>query len=132
VPGALVDAFQRLDLLVVESNHDKAQLMAGPYPWVLKQRIASGTGHLGNHEAAEFVGAVAHRGLRAVILAHLSETNNSPALAVDTVQSALRRQGRAASGVVHQVRAASQRVALGPIAAHSSAGWREQQLDLAL
>jgi len=132
VPQTLVQAFQRLDLLVVEANHDKAQLMGGPYPWVLKQRIASDTGHLGNHETAEFVRACAHPGLRAVILAHLSETNNSPALAVAAVRASLRRHGRTGAAAADHISAASQRTALGPISTHGRQPWREQQLALAL
>ncbi len=132
VPHSLVQLFQRLDMMVVEANHDKAQLMAGPYPWVLKQRIASATGHLGNHETAALVSACAHRGLGAVILAHLSETNNSPELAVGTVQAVLRRHGRTGAPAVDRVRAASQRAALGPISASGAHSCRERQLDLAL
>lgn len=132
VPSGLLRAFERLDMLVVEANHDIAQLMGGPYPWMLKQRIASDTGHLGNHDAAAFVSDCAHPGLRAVILAHLSERNNSPALAVDTVRSALRRRGRAGAAAADQVRAASQRTVLGPISTHARPGDREPQLALAL
>ncbi len=120
IPEGLVAAFERLDVLVIEANHDRQQLLAGPYPWMLKQRILGPHGHLGNDGAAEFVARCAHRGLRTVLLAHLSETNNSPALAVDAVRTALRRRGRLAARAPDQVFAASQRAALGPV--HCSPG----------
>ncbi len=115
VPPALTEAFRHLDLLVVEANHDIARLMAGPYPWVLKQRILGARGHLANDATASFVAACAHRGLRAVILAHLSETNNSPELAVDAVATALRRAGRIGATAREHLFAASQRLPLGPV-----------------
>lgn len=75
------ERLRRCDVLVVESNYDAAMLRDGPYPWQLKQRVAGRTGHLANHDTAALLRAVAHDGLQAVILVHLSETNNTPALA---------------------------------------------------
>ncbi len=132
VPDALLTLFQRLDSMVVEANYDQSMLMAGPYPWVLKQRIASATGHLANHDTARFVSACAHAGLRSVILAHLSETNNSPETAVASVRESLRRHGRVGALAAGGVRAASQRAAIGPISLRDAGLRREQQLDLAL
>jgi phosphoribosyl 1,2-cyclic phosphodiesterase len=130
VPPTLADTFARLDLLVVEANHDVAQLMAGPYPWALKQRIVGERGHLSNAAAAALIASCAHRGLRGVVLAHLSETNNSPSLAVETVRTALHRRGRAGAGT--QVVAAHQRVPLGPVTVGVADGMRVQQLELRL
>ncbi len=132
VPDALPDAFRGLDLLVVEANHDVAQLTAGPYPWPLKQRILGPRGHLSNQAAAELVARCAHRGLRGVILAHLSETNNSPALAVGTVRDILRRCGRAGEPARDHVRAASQRTPLGPVDSLSRRSRTLDQLELLL
>ena len=92
-PAALVDAYAHLDMLVVESNHDVDMLRFGPYPSMLKRRIASRHGHLSNVAAGDFVAACAHRGLRQVVLAHLSETNNRPEHAVAAVRKALGRKG---------------------------------------
>ncbi len=94
VPATLPTALERLDLLVLESNHDAAQLAAGPYPWMLKERIRGGRGHLSNRQAADLLRACAHRGLRGVILAHLSETNNSPDLAAIAARDALAARSR--------------------------------------
>lgn len=93
VPGHLPTFLSRLDLLVVESNHDAAMLANGPYPWSLKRRISGGSGHLSNNAAASLIARCAHAGLRGVMLAHLSETNNTPQLAVSCARDALRRAG---------------------------------------
>lgn len=107
VPSLLPEAFHRLDFLVVESNHDERLLANGPYPWSLKQRIGGALGHLSNGAAAAFVSACAHRGLRGIMLAHLSETNNTPAHALARTRDALRRAGwrRDALWAAHQTQA---------------------------
>jgi phosphoribosyl 1,2-cyclic phosphodiesterase len=70
--------------LVIEFNHDIDMLWNGPYPWPLKQRIASGEGHLSNEAAAEGLAQLVHPGLRFCVAAHLSEENNTACLAVET------------------------------------------------
>jgi phosphoribosyl 1,2-cyclic phosphodiesterase len=81
-------------VLLVEANHDDGMLSRGPYPWALKQRIGGRLGHLSNDEAATLVAAVADDDCQAVILAHLSEHNNTSALARRAVATALARAGR--------------------------------------
>lgn len=93
VPESLPKYFERLDLLVVESNHDERMLADGPYPWMLKRRIGSQLGHLSNNQAATFLAQCTHKGLRSVVLAHLSETNNTPDIAVLAATTALRKAG---------------------------------------
>ncbi len=68
------------ELLLLESNHDKDLLRHGPYPWPLKQRIDSVTGHLSNHQSVEAVDRLWSTMLRAVVGLHLSAENNSPTL----------------------------------------------------
>lgn len=87
---------KHLDVLVLEFNHDLKMLRDGPYPWHLKQRIAGRFGHLSNADAAEGMRELITDRLQWVVLYHLSETNNMPALAVDAVSAALRREGCAA------------------------------------
>lgn len=77
------------DLLILEANHDPDMLMNGPYPWPLKQRIKSRTGHLSNRASRELLAELKHDRLQHVILAHLSETNNTPAKALEEVGPAL-------------------------------------------
>jgi phosphoribosyl 1,2-cyclic phosphodiesterase len=64
--------------LYIEANHDPEMLMAGPYPWYLKQRIQSRKGHLSNQNARDLVAQLSHKDLAHVVLAHLSEENNCP------------------------------------------------------
>ncbi len=64
--------------LLLECNHDRDLLRVGPYPWPLKQRILSRTGHLSNDQAREALESLMHDGLELVVGMHLSETNNRP------------------------------------------------------
>lgn len=82
-----------LDCLVIESNHDLQMLRTGPYPWYLKQRVASRHGHLSNHEAAAGVVDLLGDRLSSVVLYHLSRTNNLPVLAAEAMGERLDREG---------------------------------------
>jgi len=62
--------------LVIESNHDPVMLRNSPYPPATQQRIRSKGGHLANPQAVDFLASLLHNGLRHVVLAHISETNN--------------------------------------------------------
>lgn len=90
VPARIEQAMRQLDALILESNHDEEMLRAGPYPKVVQDRIAGADGHLSNRAAAELARRVAHGGLRHVVLAHLSEHNNTPEVAQATVGLSLR------------------------------------------
>ena len=81
------------DAVILEANHDLDWLRRGPYSADLKRRVASPNGHLSNHQAAEAALALAPHGLKDLVLAHLSETNNSPVRACGTVRKALRDAG---------------------------------------
>lgn len=89
VPRLLRVSLDNLDLAVIEANHDPDLLLHGPYPWEIKQRVKSRLGHLANAQAADLISALSHPGLRHVLLAHLSQTNNQPELAQAAVQPAL-------------------------------------------
>ncbi len=69
-------------IAVIESNHDEEMLLNGPYPWHLKQRIKSRHGHLSNLESAALLDEIIHPGLEGIFLAHLSEVNNHPEVAL--------------------------------------------------
>ena len=75
--------------LVLESNHDVQMLMDGPYEWFLKQRVKSIHGHLSNEQAVGVISQVMHPRLKTLILAHLSEINNTPELAELTMRNYL-------------------------------------------
>ena len=82
-----------VEALVLEANHDEDWLWGGSYPRELKRRVSSAAGHLSNAQAAEAALALAPHGLKDLVLAHLSEKNNSPARACGTAGSLLRRAG---------------------------------------
>lgn len=78
-------------LLILEANHDEKMLINGPYPWPVKQRVKSRIGHLSNEESKALLNELQHDGLKHVMLAHLSETNNTPQKAFNEVGQALTR-----------------------------------------
>jgi phosphoribosyl 1,2-cyclic phosphodiesterase len=82
------------DCLVLESNHDLDMLKVGPYPWVVKQRVLSRTGHLSNHAVSEYLADPDGFDARArfLVLAHLSLENNNPDLARLSAEEALGRR----------------------------------------
>jgi phosphoribosyl 1,2-cyclic phosphodiesterase len=80
--------------LLLESNHDDLMLRDGPYPWSLKQRVGGRLGHLSNDEMAGLLRHVVDERCQSVILAHLSEQNNTPALAAAAARRALRQAPR--------------------------------------
>ena len=77
-------AISGIDLVVLESNHDIGMLNNGPYPYPLKKRILSATGHLSNLACADELCALAESGTMRFVLAHLSSENNTPELAYQT------------------------------------------------
>jgi len=77
------------DLLIIESNYDADMLRDGPYPWIVKQRVLSRVGHLGNDALEEYLTSEYDGAARYVILAHISESNNLPALARNCAERAL-------------------------------------------
>jgi phosphoribosyl 1,2-cyclic phosphodiesterase len=85
----VVDALQGCHALLLEANHDPEMLTASSYPSFLKQRVAGPWGHLSNQAAAELLGRVKHDQLSYVLAAHLSERNNTPALARASLSKAL-------------------------------------------
>jgi len=77
--------------LILEANHDPEMLINGPYPWPLKQRVRGKTGHLSNNDSGVLLKELLHEKLTHVILAHLSETNNTPEKALSEVGLALQQ-----------------------------------------
>jgi phosphoribosyl 1,2-cyclic phosphodiesterase len=87
------DRLRSCHALIIEFNHDQRMLEDGPYPWDLKKRIKGSEGHLSNQQAGELLKVVAHKDLRMVILAHLSQINNQTQKAFQEAQDALSRRG---------------------------------------
>lgn len=86
----VVSAMAGCERVVIESNHDPAMLWNGPYPEPLKRRIAGERGHLSNPDCARLLPHLVCYGTKRILLAHLSETNNTPALAYETAEASLR------------------------------------------
>lgn len=104
------------DCLILESNHDLDMLKVGPYPWVVKQRILSRTGHLSNHAVSEFLCDPEGFDSRAryLVLAHISQENNNPDLVRLSAEEALGRRP-AEAAFTGELLVASQRAPLKPL-----------------
>lgn len=87
--ATLLEHLRNAQLVILEANHDVEMLMAGPYPEMLKRRILGAEGHLSNTGCGQALGQLLEGCLRQVVLAHLSEENNTPALAYATVYGEL-------------------------------------------
>jgi phosphoribosyl 1,2-cyclic phosphodiesterase len=88
------DRLQRAHSLFLEANYDSKLLeLDTKRPWATKQRISSRHGHLSNEQVAELVEAVAHDSLHHVMLGHLSDDCNDPAIAIHHVRQVLDRAG---------------------------------------
>lgn len=86
-------ALAMTDALVLESNHDPEMLENGPYPAFLKKRIKGAYGHLSNQQAALLLTRIPRPPVMQVLLAHLSQQNNTPRLARETVGEILANKG---------------------------------------
>lgn len=85
----MLEKMRGSDLYYLESNHDTEMLRNGPYPRVLKERIASTRGHLSNDHCAELLSGLLEKKGEHVVLAHLSGENNLPLLAARSAREAL-------------------------------------------
>ena len=94
--GEAREALARVRILALESNHDARMLADGPYPWPVKQRIASDAGHLSNDQAARALVALLSDDLEQVVAMHVSETNNTYRAPVDALASVVAREGHSA------------------------------------
>ena len=78
------------NVYIFESNHDIKMLMTGPYPYILKQRVLSDKGHLSNELSGNYLNEIIGKNTKRIILAHLSEINNTPEIALDTVKKIIK------------------------------------------
>ncbi len=90
----VANRLQQCDWLVLESNHDEDLLKLGPYPWNLKQRVLSRLGHLSTSEVGRFLSNGFDGQARHLLLAHLSQQNNDPLIALRCARQALLRRAR--------------------------------------
>ena len=86
-----INIMKNKNYYILESNHDPKMLMDGPYPYILKQRVVSDTGHLSNEMTGKYLKELIGDNTRKIILAHLSETNNIEELALKTVKDIINK-----------------------------------------
>ncbi|WP_372758516.1 MBL fold metallo-hydrolase [Litorivivens sp.] len=77
----VVEQYRNCDALVLEFNHDSDMLAYGPYPPSLKRRVGGDWGHLNNRQAAQLLSQLELSRLQHIVMAHISEKNNTVALA---------------------------------------------------
>lgn len=93
VTDAAFEAMHDCELLGIECNHDVEMLQTGPYPWFLKQRIASQRGHLSNEDAISAIEQLASNRLRALFGVHVSSKNNTHRLVDEMLADVIARMG---------------------------------------
>ena len=82
-----VENLKNLDALVLEANHDLHMLQVGPYPYPLKKRIMGSRGHLSNETSGALLGEILNDHMKGIFLGHLSQENNMPLLALESVRA---------------------------------------------
>lgn len=93
VTPTVEQALDFANTIILESNHDPFMLKEGPYPGYLKRRISGPQGHLSNQQAGRVLSRVSRSGVLRVFLAHLSQQNNLPHIALQTVSEILQGSG---------------------------------------
>ncbi|MCP4287567.1 MAG: MBL fold metallo-hydrolase [Gammaproteobacteria bacterium] len=83
----IVKMLSSCSALLLECNHDSEMLAKGPYPLSLQRRVGGSLGHLSNLQAAQLLEQLDHRGLKRLVVGHISEKNNTPALAREALVS---------------------------------------------
>ncbi|MGL6065809.1 MAG: MBL fold metallo-hydrolase [Cetobacterium sp.] len=89
IDNTVREAFKEVDVIVIECNYDYNKLMECSYPWDLKARVKSRSGHLSNIDCARFLCEMHHKDLKKIYLAHMSKESNDPKLALDEVMEEL-------------------------------------------
>lgn len=94
------DVLKNHNLYIMESNHDIKMLMEGKYPYYLKQRILSDKGHLSNNDASYYLSEFIGNNTKTIILAHLSDDNNTYELALNTLNKVLKDTNKTVKSVL--------------------------------
>ena len=87
--NTIVNHLSGADAVLIESNYDRDMLLVGPYSYSLKQRVMGARGHLSNDDCGSLMVSIMHRGLKHIILGHLSKENNYPELALKSAECVL-------------------------------------------
>ena len=89
----ILNLIENKNYYIIESNHDTEMLINGPYPLYLQKRILSDKGHISNDFCGTYLSKIIGEKTKKIILAHLSKTNNSPDIALNTVTRILKENG---------------------------------------
>ncbi len=95
MPESIKIHLRRVQMLLLESNHDLEMLKVGPYPWSVKQRVMGRNGHLSNSHTCDYLEADLDSGVQTLILGHLSEHNNHPEIVRMGAEQSLELRGLA-------------------------------------
>ena len=87
------DKLRNKEAYIFESNHNTEMLMHGKYPMWLKKRVLSDEGHLSNEQSSYYLSHLIGDKTKKIVLAHLSEENNTPEIALETLKDALKEEG---------------------------------------
>jgi len=93
MPDSIRVHLRRVQILLLESNHDLEMLKVGPYPWSVKQRVMGRNGHLSNSHTCDYLEADLDSGVQTLILGHLSEHNNHPEIVRMGAEQSLQLRG---------------------------------------
>jgi phosphoribosyl 1,2-cyclic phosphodiesterase len=93
IPESVKFHLRQTDLLLLEANHDLEMLKIGPYPWSVKQRVGSRVGHLSNQVMSDYLLSDLDSCTAHLVLGHISEQNNHPAIVHLMATQALERRG---------------------------------------
>jgi phosphoribosyl 1,2-cyclic phosphodiesterase len=107
IPESVCFHLRESDFLLLESNHDLDMLKVGPYPWSVKQRVMGRNGHLSNSMVSDFILEGMDLSVRTLVLGHLSEHNNHPAIAEMCAAAALGKRSASTRLAVADPRARS-------------------------
>lgn len=94
------DILSNRNLYIMESNHDVEMLTNGKYPFQLRQRILSDKGHLSNYDSAKYLSSFIGDNTKYILLAHLSEENNTEELAYETLISRLNNDNKHVDNII--------------------------------
>jgi phosphoribosyl 1,2-cyclic phosphodiesterase len=108
VPDSIKVHLRRVQILLLESNHDLEMLRVGPYPWSVKQRVMGRNGHLSNTHTCDYLENDLDQGVQTLILGHLSEHNNHPEIVRMGAAQSLDQRGLAPRLVIAEQRKPSE------------------------
>lgn len=94
------DILKNKDIYIMESNHDIEMLNNSSYPFATRQRILSDKGHLSNYDSAKYLSKFIGDKTKYILLAHLSEENNTKELAYNTLIDRLKKENLEVENII--------------------------------